>query len=139
MIDTELEIATGVVELHFAAGLPGFPHVRRYVLTPWGGEESPFMMMSASDDPNLGFVVVAPWVFDPDYEFDLDRATAERLALRDGEDAVVVCVVTLGEQASDATVNLLGPIVINKSTLEACQTVLASSGYDVRAPLARAA
>lgn len=137
MIDTDLEIATGLVELHFAAGLPGFPHVRRYVLSPWGGDESPFMMMAASDDPELGFVVVAPWVFYPEYEFDLDRATAERLAIEDPEDAVIVCVVTLGERAEDATINLLGPIVVNKHSYEACQTVLASSGYEVRAPLAR--
>ncbi len=139
MIETELEIETGVVEIHFAAGLPGFPHVRRYAMTPWGGDESPFMMMSATDDPDIGFVVVAPWVFYPDYEFDLDPATAERLVLDDPEDAVVVCVVTLGDRPEDATVNLLGPIVINRASLEACQAVLAASGYEVRAPLARAA
>jgi|CXWL01.1.fsa_nt_gi flagellar assembly factor FliW len=139
MIETDLAIETDLVEIHFAAGLPGFPNARRYVLAPWGGPESPFMTMSSTSDPDIGFVVVAPWVFYPDYEFDLDALTAERLALSDWEAALVVCMVTLADQAEDATVNLLGPIVINSTTHEACQAVLASSGYEVRAPLARAA
>ena len=40
------------------------------------------------------------------------------------------------EDPSDATLNLLGPIVVNRFTLEAAQVVLSSSGYSVRAPLA---
>ncbi len=139
MIETDLTIETELVDLHFAAGLPGFPNLHRYRLSPWGGESSPFMLMSGVDDPEVGFVVVSPWVFYADYEFDLDAATAQRLALSSIEDAIVVCVVTLGDRAEDATVNCLGPIVINRSTREACQTVLGSSEYEVRAPLARAA
>jgi flagellar assembly factor FliW len=139
MIELELTTETELVEIHFAAGIPGFPNARRFSLEPWGGPESPFMMMSSIDDPDVGFVVIAPWVFHPDYEFELDRATAERLGLNDVSDAVVVCVVTLAERAEDATVNLLGPIVINRATLEACQAVLPASGYQVRAPLSRAA
>ena len=139
MIEIELANETELVEIHFAAGLPGFPAARRFTLEPWGGPESPFMMMSAIDDPDVGFVVVAPWVFYPDYEFELDRATADRLGLEDAAETVVVCVVTLADCAEDATVNLLGPIVINRATLEACQAVLPASGYHVRAPLARAA
>jgi flagellar assembly factor FliW len=130
---------TDLVELHFAAGLPGFPQVHHFVLTSWGGADSPFMMMSALDDSDVGFVVVSPWVFHPDYDFDLDESTAEWLGLRTGEDAVVLCVVTLADRAEDATLNLLGPIVINRATREARQAVLSSSPYQVRAPLARAA
>ena len=139
MIDTDFAPETDLVEIHFAAGLPGFPHARRYLLAPWGSDDSPFMMMSSKEDSDVGFVVVAPWVFYPEYEFELDVATAERLGMSDPEDAVVVCVVTLADRAEDATVNLLGPIVINRVTREACQAVLSSSGYEVRAPLARAA
>lgn len=139
MIDTDLTPDTELVEIHFAAGLPGFPNARTYALAPWGSDDSPFMMMSAVDDVDVGFVVVTPWVFYPDYEFELDASTAERLGVIDPEDVVVVCVVTLADRAEDATVNLLGPIVINRATREACQAVLPSSGYEVRAPLARAA
>ncbi len=139
MIEPDIAPGTDLVEIYFAAGLPGFPHAHHYLLTGWGGPDSPFMMMTSVDDPDVGFVVVSPWVFHSDYEFDLDTSTAERLALVRADDAVVVCVVTLADRVEDATVNLLGPIVINRTTREACQAVLAASVYQVRAPLARAA
>lgn len=131
-------LPTDCVELSFPAGLPGFPGVHRFELAPWGAEDSPFFLMTAVDDPDVGFVVVPPWVLYPDYEFDLDDATAERLGIHEPQDALVLCVVTLRDRPEDATVNLLGPVVANRHTLEAAQVVLPASGYSVRAPLAAA-
>src|SRR5215831_17082922 len=132
----ETQAATDVVEINFPAGLPGFPSAHRFELAPWGPAGSPFMMLSSSDDPEIGFVVVPPWVFYPDYEFELDTGMAERLGLTASEDAVVFAVVTLRDKPEDSTVNLLGPIVVNRFTHEAAQVVLPSAGYSVRAPLA---
>ena len=132
----ETEAVTDVVEINFPAGLPGFPQAHRFELAPWGPAGSPFMMLSSVDDPDVGFVVVPPWVFYPDYEFELDNGTAERLSLDSSEDAVVFAVVTLRDRPEDSTLNLLGPIVVNRFTHEAAQVVLPTSGYSVRAPLA---
>jgi flagellar assembly factor FliW len=88
------------------------------------------------DDPDVGFVVVPPWVFYPDYEFDLDDATAERLGLREADDAIILAVVTLRDRPEEATLNLLGPIVVNCQSHEAAQVVLPTTNHSVRAPLA---
>jgi len=132
----ETEAVTDVVEINFPAGLPGFPQAHTFELAPWGPAGSPFMMLSAVDDPEVGFVVVPPWVFYPDYEFELDNGTAERLGLQGSDDAVVFAVVTLRDRPEDSTLNLLGTIVVNRFTHEAAQIVLPTSGYSVRAPLA---
>jgi flagellar assembly factor FliW len=132
----ETHTATDVVEVTFPAGLPGFPNAHRFELAPWGPAGSPFLLLSSSDDDEVGFVVVPPWVFYPEYEFELDTGTAERLGLTQAEDAVVFAVVTLRDKPEDATLNLLGPIVVNRFTHEAAQVVLPSAGYSVRAPLA---
>ena len=132
----ETEAVTDVVEINFPAGLPGFPQAHQFELAPWGPAGSPFMMLSSVDDPDVGFVVVPPWVFYPDYEFELDNGTAERLSLQSSEDAVVFAVVTLRDRPEDSTLNLLGPIVVNRFSHEAAQVVLPTSGYSVRAPLA---
>jgi len=137
MIDAKEEVVTGTVEITFPAGLPGFPHSHLFQLAPWGGEDTPFSLMTSREDPDVGFVVVEPWVFYPDYEFELDKSTSERLGLSEPGDSIVLCVVTLGERPEDATVNLLGPIVVNRFTHEACQAVLDPSLFNVRAPLAR--
>lgn len=130
---------TGVAELHFAAGLPGFPQAHHFALTQWGPRDTPFMLMSGVDDPDAGFVVISPFVFYPEYELDLDDATAARLGLVDPQDAIVLCIVTLYDRPEDATVNLLAPIVINRANGEACQAVQTQAGYEIRAPLAPAA
>jgi len=130
-----LEAPADTAELLFESGLPGFPDAHRFTLIRWGDEDSPFSIMRSLDHEALEFVVVPPMVFFPDYEPEIDDATAERLDLERGEDAIVLAMVTLGEQAVDATVNLLGPIVVNRHTNRAAQAVLASSGYDVRTPL----
>ncbi|MGQ0826040.1 MAG: flagellar assembly protein FliW [Actinomycetota bacterium] len=124
------------VEITFPAGLPGFPDAHRFEVTPWGPEDTPFLLMGSVEDSEVGFVVVPPWVFYPEYEFEIDDATAERLGLSEQEDAVVFCVVTVKDRPEEATLNLLGPIVVNRFTLEAAQVVLPSSGYSVCAPLA---
>jgi flagellar assembly factor FliW len=136
MIDAQEDLRTDTVEITFPAGLPGFPDAHRFQLTPWGEAGTPFSLMTSMDDPDVGFVVVEPWVFYPDYEFDLDTSTSQRLAISEATDSLIMCVVTLGQQPEDATVNLLGPIVINRFTREACQAVLDPSLFNVRAPLA---
>jgi flagellar assembly factor FliW len=132
----ETQTTTDVVEINFPAGMPGFPNAHRFELVPWGPAGSPFLLLTSADDSDVGFVVVPPWVFYPDYEFELDAGTSERLALTAAEDAVVFTVVTLRDRPEDSTLNLLGPIVVNRVTHEAAQVVLPSAGYSVRAPLA---
>jgi flagellar assembly factor FliW len=134
----ETNTVTDVIEVTFPAGLPGFPHIHRFRLAPWGPAGGPFLLLSAVDNPEIGFVLVPPWVFYPDYEFEMDAASAERLGLQDAGDAVVFAVVTVGDRPEEATLNLLGPIVVNRRTHEAAQVVLPASGYSVRAPLALA-
>jgi len=131
----ETDAHTDLVEITFAAALPGFPHVHVFQLKPWGPPGSPYLLLTSVDDGDVGFVVVPPWVFYPDYEFDLDDSTAERLGLVEAEDAIVLAVVTLRDRPEDATLNLLGPIVVNRHTHEAAQVVLPTTSHSVRAPL----
>jgi len=132
----DMETTADVVKVNFPAGMPGFPNAHRFELTPWGPAGSPFLLLTSADSSDVGFVVVPPWVFYPDYEFELDPATADRLGLATAEDAVVFAVVALRDRPEDSTLNLLGPIVVNRVTFEAAQVVLPSAGYSVRAPLA---
>jgi len=134
MLETDAQ--TDFVEITFAAVLPGFPHVHVFQLKPWGPAGSPYLILTSVDDRDVGFVVVPPWVFYPDYEFDLDDSTAERLGLVAADDAIVPAVVTLRDRPHEATLNLLGPIVVNRDTHEAAQVVLPTTSHSVRAPIA---
>lgn len=127
--------ATDLRELHFDDGLPGFPDHRRFTLTRWGDEDSPFSLLEATDDDALRFVVVPPELFFPAYAPVLSDDDVARLGLTEPGDAIVLVVVSLGAGPADATANLLGPVVINRHTLVAAQVVLAGQDLATRAPL----
>ena len=136
-IDCTSGPSTVSVEVTFPAGLPGFPHAHRFQLAPWNDGETPFLVFERDGrSARRGFVVVSPWAFYPDYEFGLQEDVAERLGVTEPRDALVFCMVTLCDSPHHATVNLLGPIVVNRRTLEAAQVVVPAIGYGVRAPLA---
>lgn len=115
-------------EIHFPAGLVGFPDSRRFVLEQ--GDGGVFELRGlGSEDPD--FVVVAPAPFLPDYAPVIDDETVERLDLHQ-EDALVLLVVTLGSRPEEASANTLAPLVINARTREAAQVVLTGQPFDLR-------
>jgi flagellar assembly factor FliW len=101
-------------------GLLGFEQVKKYVLliTP---EEEPFQWLQMLDQSNQGFVVVSPSVAAPDYAPDIAPADIEFLGIQSPADALVLNIVTV--RNSQATVNLKGPIVINRHTLVGKQCI----------------
>lgn len=122
--------------LEMAAGLPGFPDARRFVLMEWGEEGSPFSLLRSLDHESLEFLVAAPVVLFPDYAPELDDVDAGALGLLSAEDALVLVIVTVGEHAEDATANLLAPIIVNIHTLVAAQVALPTAPVeDLRRPL----
>ena len=119
--------------LHVPEGLLGFPDVTRFALVD-ASDDGAYFWLQAVDDPQLAFLAAVPWAFFPDYEPELSDSDQEALALTDATDAMVLCLLTITEDA--VTANLLGPVVINAVTRSGRQIVLGDSEYSTRAPLA---
>ena len=118
------EPQTAPVDALFEHGLLGFPASRRFSLSPWGDDDGPFSLMTSLDD-STEFLVADPDAFFPGYEPEIDAETAEWLGIATPEEAIVRVIISVPDQAEHATANLLGPIVINKSTHRSIQMVLA--------------
>ncbi len=131
----ELEELDAIATVELPSGLVGLPEAQRFSLTRWGGEDSPYALMRALDAEGLEFVVVPPAVFFPDYEPEVDDELVEHLELHSADDAVVLVIVTVADPVDRSTVNLLGPIVINRHTHRAAQAVLSPDEHDARRPL----
>ena len=101
-------------------GLLGFERVKQYVLlgTP---EEEPFLWLQMLDNPNQGFVVVPPATAVPDYTPDISQGDIDFLGIKDPADAIVLNIVTV--RGVETSVNLKGPIVINRHTLVGKQCI----------------
>lgn len=130
------ETDAGIAELTFPSGLPGFPELRRFALERWGdGEDSPYSLLLALEQPEVRFLVAPPEVFFPDYEVELSDTDVAALGLTGPDDALVLVIITVPDRPEDATANLVGPIVLNTRTGTGAQVVLADSGHSTRAPL----
>jgi flagellar assembly factor FliW len=115
-------------------GLLGFEQAKAFDL--WSAtEEQPFLRLQMRDNPEQGFVVVPPSVAAPQYAPDLAAADVDFLGLKSAAEALVLNIVTV--RGGSATVNLKGPIVINRQTLVGKQCIPTNVGsFSLQHPIA---
>ena len=91
--------------------------------------------MQVKDNAALAFVVIDPFVAQPDYQPDIPQADVEFLGLEDPHDAILFNIVTV-YSPTRATVNLKGPVIFNRRTMVGKQVVLANANeYSIQHPL----
>lgn len=120
--------------VHFTDGLPGFPELERFVVIELR-ENGAFQQLQSIDDPAISMIVCVPWLFFPDYAPILSDAEEEELELQSADDAIVFVPVSFDSESRQASLNLLGPFVVNSRTRRGRQVVLTGSEYSVRAPI----
>lgn len=121
----------------FDNGIPGFEHLQQFVLSEVEGE-MPVRLMQSVEDENITFLIASPFFFYKDYEWDLPDSVVQELKLGDENDIEVWSVVTLNKDPSKSTINLLAPIVLNKTTNRGKQHIIHDHAYSSRAPLYQA-
>ena len=108
-----------VIQLPY--GLLGFERVKNYVLLT-NPQEQPFLWLRMLDSARKAFLVVCPFLVMPDYQPDIPTADVEFLGLNEPTDALLYNICTLRAKGG-ATVNLKGPVVINRHTLIGKQVI----------------
>jgi flagellar assembly factor FliW len=135
LTETETHQAEGRDVIRLPFGLLGFEHVKQYVLLANPAEE-PFMWLQMLDDAKRAFLVAPPERLVPVYEPDISDDEVEFLELAEPADAFLLNIVTLRGNGK-ATVNLKGPVVINRRTLIGKQVILNNAAqYSLHYPLA---
>lgn len=119
--------------LTFSKGLPGFREHHRFVLIKVEG--SPFMYLQAVEDGELAFIVVSPFEFFAEYEFNLNELIKLELNIQSEKDLVILNVISVKEDLESATINLAAPIVVNMNNRRGLQYILSDSNYSIRQPL----
>ena len=115
-------------------GLLGLEQFKRFSLLA-NPDEDPFLWLKVLDDPKLAFLVMSPFVILPAYQPEIAGEDEAFLDLKDSQDTLILTIVTVCG-AQQATVNLKGPIVLNRRTLVAKQVIpLNAPDYSVAHPL----
>ena len=102
-------------------GMLGFEQCKRFSLHADPAEE-PFLWLEAAANAKLAFLAISPFVVVPNYRPEISDEDVRFLGLERPEDALIFNIVTVrGPQ--QATLNLKGPIVLNRKTLIAKQII----------------
>jgi len=136
--ETETAHAPAGNQVRLPAGILGFEQIKEYVLLA-NPAEMPFAWLRPVGNTPPAFVVINPFYAMPDYVPDIPDADVEFLGLKEPTDALLFSIVT-SRGPNHATLNLKGPIVINRHTHVGKQVIIANAGnYSVEHPLPVAA
>lgn len=114
--------------------LIGFPGSLTFKLHTMGEAYEPFLALSSIDEPGIEFIVVRPGLLFSDYAFAIDDDDAAALGLAKPSDVDVIVLVTRRHEAVP-TVNLMGPLVVNRRSRVATQIVLHDGGFAAAVPV----
>lgn len=117
----------------FEPALGGFDHLRRYALVP--DADSPVEWLVSLEDPDISFAVMEPFMFAPDYHFELPDRDVAALGMRDPGDALIRCILTLNEDPRKITANMVAPLILCRRTHLARQVILQEGRYSLRTPV----
>jgi len=135
-IETEIETPAALPanQVRLPMGLLGFEQIKDYVLLV-NPAEAPFAWLQVEANVSLAFIVIDPFLVLPGYQPDIPQPDVAFIGLKEPNDALLLNIVTV-HGPNRATVNLKGPIVINRLTHVGKQVILANaSEYSVQHPL----
>ncbi len=123
-----IEVEQGQM-IHFPEGMLGFESANDFCIFNHA-EGSPFIWMQSITEPDLAFVMVVPFDFFPEYDFDISQSDIDTINLNDVADVAVFTVVTISD--GNVTANLSGPIIMNSKNRHGKQIVLSNPTYKTR-------
>jgi len=127
----ELEIEEKRV-VNFKDGIPAFEDEHEFIILPYD-EESPYYFMQSLKTPDLAFLLTIPFLFFPDYTFEIDDETLEELDIKPEDKLSYYALVTIPNYSLRyMTANLLAPVVLNTKNMKAKQIVLEKSNYTTK-------
>ncbi|MAK28915.1 MAG: flagellar assembly protein FliW [Verrucomicrobiota bacterium] len=105
-------------------GLFGFSEIRSMELV-YDEEELPFMWLRQDDQDGLAFIVIEPGGIIPNYSVEVADADVQILGISGPEDTMILNIVTLpSNQTGKISLNLVGPIIVNRKTLVGKQCII---------------
>jgi flagellar assembly factor FliW len=114
----------------FPRGLFGFEELRDFAL--FDATQEPFYWLQSLERVDVAFVLIDTHFFRPEYTPDVDPSELEEIGITSAEDMLVFTIVTIPEAAPRMTANLQGPVLVNRITRVARQSISTNPQWGVR-------
>lgn len=118
--------------IHFPQGIIAFEEMKRYFIMESQEEGLPFSWLQSVDEGNLAFVLINPFIFRKDYEFEIPEGVIKELEIEKEEDVAVFSIVVVPEDIKKISANLLAPVIINTKNLKGKQIILNDKKYTTK-------
>ncbi len=120
----------------FPEGLLGFEKYTKFALID--SEYEPFIWLQSTEESNLAFLMIDPFLICSDYEADIDDSSLRNIGVDSAEDIIIMTLVTIPKDGSAITANFLGPVVINKKNRKCLQVILNDSRWTTKFDIVKA-
>lgn len=120
----------------FPEGLLGFEKYTKFALID--SECEPFIWLQSTEESNLAFLMIDPFLICSDYEADIDDSALRNIGVDSAEDIIIMTLVTIPKDGSAITANFLGPVVINKKNRKCLQVILNDSRWTTKFDIVKA-
>lgn len=120
----------------FPEGLLGFEKYTKFALID--SEYEPFIWLQSTEESNLAFLMIDPFLICSDYEADIDDSALRNIGVDSAEDIIIMTLVTIQKDGSAITANFLGPVVINKKNRKCLQVILNDSRWTTKFDIVKA-
>jgi len=114
----------------FTEPILGFPNDKKYVLLD--NTQSLFKWLQSIESKDLAFVMIDPVIIMKKYDISVTSDDIRDLQLTDIKKAAILSIVTIGNECTSVTANLVGPIILNPDKMLAKQIVLLNSPYSLK-------
>lgn len=102
--------------VHFPQGLGGFEAIKDFVLVA-KDHEAPLFWLESKEHEDLAFILLDPYLVNPDYKPEFDSEDLEEIGIDEAEDLIVLCIAHIKNKVvKNLTLNLAAPLAINLRT-----------------------
>ena len=117
--------------IRFPEGLYGFEKLKHFLLVS-GEKDSIFDYLQSIDDVQVTFILSVPNNVVDNYVLTIPQEDIEKIQASGENDIQDYVIVTLPKKIEEISVNLLGPIIINKRLNIGFQFVSENSEYSTK-------
>ncbi|HTU83320.1 MAG TPA: flagellar assembly protein FliW [Candidatus Acidoferrales bacterium] len=125
---------TDVIE--FPWGMPGFAACTRWLVLALESQPN-FVWLQSLDDVRVALPAASPRSLFDWYQPELPASAFVALGITAAGDFTTLCVVVVGKDAAEMSMNLAAPILINVRARKALQITLPGGEYSAREKLPR--
>ncbi|QNO14474.1 flagellar assembly protein FliW [Alkalicella caledoniensis] len=118
----------------FPEGIPGFENLTKYIIIEEPETGGAFHWLQSVEDGDISLLLTRPTLF-TDYTIEVEKEILADIGITEENVGETLTVVTLPEDFSKATTNLMAPVILNSETMQGKQVILTESKWSMKHPL----